>query len=465
MIAKKIYNLLSIFKPTPKNISEQKRREIKRQKGIYYTALASLLAKIVSMFSIFITIPITLSYLGNEKFGIWMTLGSIVAMLSFADMGIGNGIINRLTPAIVEKNSNLEKKIITNAIVLLLIIAIIINLIFHIINQFVDWSNILNIKNSKNIGEIKNSLYVFVFCFSLNIIFSIIQKIQLAYQRGFISSISQLIGSILSLIVLFIFINAELSMPWLIIAISGIPALVQGLNLFIFYLFIEKKNVISIQEIKLNEIWYLLRNGYLFFILQLSMAFTYTSDNIVINSILGADAVAIYSVHNRLFSIIPVLLGMVLIPLWPAYTEARIRNDIQWIKMAYKKTILLSIVVSLSIGIFLLSFLSLIFKYWLENNILPMLSLAISLMIWKIIESLGLTISSFMNGMNIIKIQAAIAIVTATITIILKFILVKKIGIIGVVISTAFPFIFLTLIPMAIISIFFLKRKNDEIIN
>src|ERR1700692_3845800 len=46
-----------------------------------------------------ITIPLTVHYLGDERFGLWMTISSVLAMANFADFGIGNGLLNAVADA------------------------------------------------------------------------------------------------------------------------------------------------------------------------------------------------------------------------------------------------------------------------------------------------------------------------------------------------------------------------------
>ena len=62
-------------------------------------ASASLLAKVVSVGTVLISVPLTLHYLGPERYGMWMTMSSLVAIFSFADLGIGNGVLNAVAAA------------------------------------------------------------------------------------------------------------------------------------------------------------------------------------------------------------------------------------------------------------------------------------------------------------------------------------------------------------------------------
>ena len=38
-----------------------------------------------------VSIPLVIDYLGPERFGLWVTATAIISMLTFADLGLGNG--------------------------------------------------------------------------------------------------------------------------------------------------------------------------------------------------------------------------------------------------------------------------------------------------------------------------------------------------------------------------------------
>ncbi|WP_161983864.1 oligosaccharide flippase family protein [Escherichia albertii] len=453
-----VNRIVTILRPIASDLTQEKKDEVIRLRGVYLTALISLLSKAISMISIFITIPAILNYLGTELFGIWMTLSSIVAMLTFADMGIGNGIVNKLSKAIHSNSENDIRVIITNAFTVLLVVAMIINLLFYAVASLINWNSFLNLSENVDTKFIEHAIFAFVFCFSLNVLFSVVQKIQLAYQLGFVASIWQILGSVFSLGLLFLFIHLKLEMAWLVFAIAGVPAIFQFLNYLYFSFVICKSDFLKISNIKLAEMKSLLSSGVLFFALQISMVCTYTSDNVILNTFIGAKAVTEYSVHIRLFSIVPILMGMVLIPLWPAYSSARIKKDIEWIRNVWNKSIIMALSVSVIISGFILLFLPNIFDIWLKNKVQPIYSLAYLLFIWKLFESVGLAISCFLNGMDLIKQQAFIAVITAVVAICLKILFVHQIGITGVLLGTLIPFVLLTFIPMLFMALRFLKK-------
>ena len=76
--------------------------------------IASGVCKPLSMIISYIYVPIALDYLGVEKYGIWSTILTILSWISYLDIGIGNGLRNRLTESINKKDGQ-EKKLISSA--------------------------------------------------------------------------------------------------------------------------------------------------------------------------------------------------------------------------------------------------------------------------------------------------------------------------------------------------------------
>ena len=88
---KQVYALVRL---RPFSVSTVAGRTNERHRRAALTALAAVLARSLSIATALITVPLTLHYLGTERYGMWMTMSSLVVLLSFADLGIGTGILN-----------------------------------------------------------------------------------------------------------------------------------------------------------------------------------------------------------------------------------------------------------------------------------------------------------------------------------------------------------------------------------
>ena len=72
----------------PVGASAEALRAHERHRRIVLSALASAGARAISIAAALISVPLTLHYLGAERYGMWMIMSSFVAILGFADLGI-----------------------------------------------------------------------------------------------------------------------------------------------------------------------------------------------------------------------------------------------------------------------------------------------------------------------------------------------------------------------------------------
>ncbi|MGC1782963.1 MAG: hypothetical protein WA708_10630, partial [Acidobacteriaceae bacterium] len=79
--------------------SDPEQRAGERHRRAALTGITSTIAHLARMGVALVTVPLTLHYLGAERFGLWMTISSVLAMASFADFGIGNGVLNTVADA------------------------------------------------------------------------------------------------------------------------------------------------------------------------------------------------------------------------------------------------------------------------------------------------------------------------------------------------------------------------------
>ena len=66
----------------------------------------------------------------------------------------------------------------------------------------------------------------------------------------------------------------------------------------------------------------------------------YVFPPILLAAKLGSTAVTPYNLILRVLSLTTLSLGLFLTPLWPAYGEAKVRGDFQWIKKTYIRSLI-----------------------------------------------------------------------------------------------------------------------------
>ena len=74
-------------------------RSTERYRRVVLTATGSLVARGVTALTMLVSVPLTVGYLGAERYGMWMTISSLITFFSFVDLGIGNGLVNSIADA------------------------------------------------------------------------------------------------------------------------------------------------------------------------------------------------------------------------------------------------------------------------------------------------------------------------------------------------------------------------------
>ena len=132
-----------------------------------------------------VSIPLTIHYLGSERFGLWVTISAAVNMLQFADLGIGNGLLNEIAESRGCDDNEKVKIYISSGAVVLGCISIFLICLFFFLNSFINWAVIFNAKSPLAISEASLTTAVLVIIFSINIAMGVITKANLGLQSGY----------------------------------------------------------------------------------------------------------------------------------------------------------------------------------------------------------------------------------------------------------------------------------------
>jgi len=424
-------------------------RAQERHRRVALTGIAAAAAKIIAVSTSLVTIPMTLHYLGSERFGLWMTVSSVVAILNFADFGIGNGVLNAISEANGKDDVEAIREYIASGALLLSTIAACLLAIFLLVYRFIPFSEFFNVRSELAVREAGPAMAVFCGCFLLNIPLGIVQRIQLGLQEGFISNLWQLFGSLTGLLGIIVVIHFQAGLPWLVLALAGAPVFAMLVNGIIFFTATRpnlRPKAQNVSQAAMNRIAHI---GMLFFVLQLAVAMAYSSDNVIAAQVLGPDAVTRYSITAKMFSMISVLLAMFLGPLWPAYGEAISRGDLLWVRKTLFRSLFGAMVIA-GIGALTLVLLGpWLLKVWVHRILDPPFFLLLGLGLWAIVEAGGSALAMFLNGANIVGLQVTLASIFAVACLTLKIALVRRLGIVGIPWATLISYICCTAIPCA----------------
>lgn len=405
-------------------------RSIKAKKNIFWSFLIKGASIIISLS----LVPLTLNYLSSYDYGVWLTLSSILTWVNYMDIGLANGLRNRLTETFADGNRKLGQIYVSTTFFLLTLIMTIFFLLFLVLQLCIDWSVILNAKQVtvKNLNTIIVVAFAF-FCLSL--IFKLTGIILIADQRPAANDLITLMGSALSLLVIFILTKTtQGSLYNVIVTFTAFPALILLLSYPVIFGTKYKYLKPSISSIRLKYFKNLMHLGIQFFIMQISSIIIFSSSNIIISHTLNPEQVTPYNIVFKYFSIITLLFNIAITPMWSATTEAYAKKDLDWIKKGIKS--MLKVWGICVLGIFIMIFCSeFIYNIWVGQKVKIPSTLTILMGIYSILLLWSVCFSTFLFGIGKLRLQLLNIVFVAIVFIPLAVWMTRTYGIYGIVIA------------------------------
>ena len=407
-------------------------RTVKVKKNI----LASFFIKGVSIIVGFLMVRIVLDYLDQTNYGVWLTLSSFLTWFSFFEIGLGNGLRNKLAEAIAVKDYQLGKIYVSTTYAILTIVISIVAIIFFIANFFIDWSIILN-TNSNLAPQLSNlALIVFGFFF-LRFVIKLISIVLYADQRPALANSFGPLGNLIALIVIYVLTKTtQGSLIYLGWTLSVLPVIVLLFASVYFYSGRYKNIAPSLKFIKFEYARNLLNLGVKFFLIQIAGLIIYQSSNIIIAQFFGPAEVTTYNIAYKYFSILTMAFSIITMPFWSAFTEAWALKDIVWIKSTIKKLLTIWLILSLGGGIMLI-FSNQFYHLWIGDKMVIPFKLSLALLIYFITFTFGGVFNMFINGVGKIKLQMYSSFLAVILFIGIAIVTIKyfNMGIIGLVVA------------------------------
>jgi len=411
-------------------------RTLKIKKNIIYTFLIRGTSVLIG----FMLLPLTIHYIDGVQYGIWITIASLVAWINTFDIGLSNGLRNKLAHSIaIDERENIVKDI-ANTYALLFIIASIFFISFFVVGSFFNWNMLFNIQKSINY-DIWPIILIALGGFCLQFILQPINSILIATHQPFRSALILLIGQALTFILIFFLKMFTVGNLYILVIIaSGSPVFTLLVAGFYLYKTSLKNFAPRFDAIQLKKSSGLVTTGGMFFFIQLGALILFETDNIVITKTLGPLEVTNFNIAFKYFSIITVAFGVIITPYWSAFTDAFAKNDFKWIKDSINKMLFVWMFFALfSILLYFLS--ATLYRLWIGENIVIPSLLSISLAVYVNAVVWNVIFAYLLNGIGKLRVELIMMVSTAVLNIPLSVFLIHRIGVSGTVIANIIVFL------------------------
>lgn len=423
------------FKNINALINKGHERSVRAKKNI----LASFAIKGLSIIISLILVPITIHYINPTRYGIWITMSSIIAWFSFFDIGFGNGLRNKFAESVAKHQNKIARTYVSTTYAILSIVIIIVFGLFYFINPLINWAKILNAPKAMANELSILALVVFIF-FCLQFVLKLITTVITSNQEPAKADFLNLIGSGLSLLLIFILVKTTSgNLIYLAIALGIAPVLVLFLSSIWLYTNKYKIYAPSLKYVSMRDAKNLMGLGLKFFIIQISALVLFQTDNIIITQLFGPKEVTTFNIAYKLFSIVIMAFAIIVTPLWSAFTEAYTNSDYIWMQATLTKMKKIRLIL-IAFTVILLLLSPILFRLWIGNTVLVPFSLSLAFCLYIFAITWQTIHVYFLNGIGKITLQLYLVIVTSIINIPLSIFLGTKFGLAGITLSSTILF-------------------------
>lgn len=394
-----------------------------RSRYLYANIAASFLIKGWSAVVVLLLVPATLHCLGEYQNGIWLTISSLLLWIDNMDIGLGNGLRNKVAEYMAHDETERTRRLISSTFAMLTCIIIPVLLILLLLIAVSDPYGVLNAEPSK-VSHLDQVLMVTVTLVCTSFIFKLIGNFYMGLQLPAVSNLLIALGQTLALVGTYIVLwSGSHSLMHIALVNTAAPLLVYliAYPITFYYKYPQLRPAFSL--INLKEAKEVVNMGAQFFIMQISSVVLFMTSNLLISKLFSPSMVTPYQITYRYFSVLLVAFTVICMPFWNATTDAYERNDIEWIRQATRKLRLMTI------GILVMMMVMVVISPWVYDiwigDITIDFRMSIVMATYIFILIYSMRYSYFINGIGKLRLQLIFTVSAAIIFIPLAYLATK----------------------------------------
>ena len=408
----------------------------KRNVTLRNNIILSGIFKFIGLISSLLIVPITLHYLDKEEYGIWLTISSILTWVSFFDIGLGNSLRNYLTQAVSKKDFTLGRTYLSTTLIMMFCIASTISILLFFPITFMNLNKVFN-SYAISDSTLRNVMFIAIGVTLIYFIVKNIGYIYIAMQKIAVNEFLIAGSNVIALLIIYIltkYAYGNLSYVVLVYTITPVVLFLIA-SVPIFTKYPKLKPTFNAFDKKIAK--QITSKGVGFFFIQITSCLViYGSSNLFITQFCGPTGVTTYNIAFKYFNLMAIAYTIVISPMWNAYTDAYIKNDMKWIKKTFNKSLFFC-ALSVVGGIVMFIFCNIFYRMWVGNSVQIPLSVSLCVLAYISFFNFNNCTSYLLNGLNIIRVQIYTSIAFTILYLISVFIMGHRFGIEGVVLCMA----------------------------
>lgn len=347
----------------------QKFRQLSdKDRILFQNVLGAFVVKGLSLVVSLFTLPAYMRFFQDQNvLGVWYTVLSVLTWVLNFDLGVGNGLRNKLALALAVNDQERARQVISSAYFMIGGLMLVLTAAGLGLIPLADWNRFFNVEADLISGETLAQVVRYAFIgIALQFFLRLISSILYALQKSAVNNAISLVTSVLLLV-------------FVLLAPAGAPA--DSLKLFsLGYVFCANLPLAAatvmvfwgpLKKCRPGRRWVnafcakgVLSLGGMFFFCQIFYMVITNTNEFFITQYTDPANVVEYQIYNKLFTLVGTLFMLGLTPVWSAVSRAVAEEDYLWLRRVNRQLLWLTAAAAAA-EFAILPFLQILVDLWL----------------------------------------------------------------------------------------------------
>jgi O-antigen/teichoic acid export membrane protein len=400
----------------------------KREHSILAFFATSLASRGLGIGCQFLQVPIALRFLGNEAFGLWVTLSSLGFILSYSDFGIGLGVQNQVAESLGRGDNTRARQVFVTGLAFLVGVMGVLLAVLVPFCLLANVAGMLHIADPAVAASTRSAILVVTLVWCLNVPLGLGQRVAYGAQLGWMHNAAATCSQVLMLVATAVGAWAKVGMATFFVLTFAGSAVVN--LIFLIYL-LHRLRWLQMRrsDFHLPYLRELSGLGIYFFFQQIATMVLFTMPPLILSATMGAAAVTPFNLAQRVLNLFTVVTNAVLLPIWPAYAEAKAQSDWNWIRRTLIRSLLV-VMAAAVVPMFLVApFLPKVIHWWTKAAQLPSPSLIWLLVVWNALTVIQQPFGYLLAGISKVRRATLYSVLSTVTALIAIFVLIPHCGV------------------------------------
>jgi O-antigen/teichoic acid export membrane protein len=424
-------HLRGLGRLNPFDTSTEAGRSQERYRLILLTTTSGLAVRGVGVLVSLVTVPLVLSYLGKERYGLWTAVTTLVAWAALFDFGLANGLVNLVARAHGRDDTTEATRAFSAAVGALSAVALLLAAMAAVAIPLVSWSTILGVRGEVDGDTVRWSVAAALGMFLVGLPLSAVPQLYAGYQKTYLTNAFTLLGSLGGLGLLVAAVSFRASMPVLVVALSSTGIIAAGAGLVYArraFPWVTLRGAGATRD----TLRALTARSLPIFLYQVGALAVNQTQVVILAHRTGLATVTNFSIAFRMYALLVTLIIFGTASFVPTFREAAERGEHGWARRAFRRLMAIRIGLAGAGGVGMMLLGNEALRLWLRRS-----DIVYGWQTWLVVSALVVTavwVTTYVDFMLIMdRLWPVVGLVLANgaVTITLTWLLTPRFDVLG----------------------------------